>query len=50
MNGPVPASQHGARLLDLVKVMATLRGAGFIDVRRHVELRIFSEYTARVPS
>ena len=28
MNGPVPASQHGARLLDLVKVMATLRGPG----------------------
>ena len=28
MNGPVPASEHGARLLDLVKVMATLRGPG----------------------
>jgi tetrapyrrole methylase family protein/MazG family protein len=26
--GPVPASQHGERLLDLVKVMAILRGPG----------------------
>jgi demethylmenaquinone methyltransferase/2-methoxy-6-polyprenyl-1,4-benzoquinol methylase len=30
-------------------VMAALERAGFTDVRRHVELGIFSEYTARVP-
>ncbi|MCW5610283.1 MAG: class I SAM-dependent methyltransferase [Rubrivivax sp.] len=28
-------------------VMAALRSAGFVDVQRHVELGIFSEYTAR---
>ncbi len=28
-------------------VLQTLRDAGFVDVRRHVELGIFSEYTAR---
>jgi XTP/dITP diphosphohydrolase len=26
--GPVPSSQHGERLLDLVRVMARLRGPG----------------------
>ncbi|MEK8031516.1 class I SAM-dependent methyltransferase [Ideonella sp. DXS29W] len=30
-------------------VMAELRSAGFIDVNRHVELGIFSEYTATKP-
>lgn len=32
------------------EVMAALQRAGFTDVRRHVELGIFSEYTATVPS
>lgn len=32
------------------EVLAALRDAGFTDVRRHVELRIFSEYTGRVPA
>jgi demethylmenaquinone methyltransferase/2-methoxy-6-polyprenyl-1,4-benzoquinol methylase len=32
------------------QVMATLSGAGFTDVGRHVELGVFSEYTARVPA
>ncbi|MBI5258279.1 MAG: class I SAM-dependent methyltransferase [Burkholderiales bacterium] len=31
-------------------VMLALRNAGFTDVQRHVELGIFSEYTARKPS
>lgn len=30
-------------------VMAALREAGFVDVRRHVELGIFSEYVCRKP-
>lgn len=30
-------------------VLEALRAAGFTDVQRHVELGIFSEYTARVP-
>jgi hypothetical protein len=29
--------------------MATMRHAGFTDVRRNVELGIFSEYTGRKP-
>ena len=29
------------------RVMDAMRAAGFVDVRRHVELGIFSEYTAR---
>ncbi len=29
--------------------MDALRTAGFVDVRRHTELGIFSEYTARKP-
>jgi demethylmenaquinone methyltransferase/2-methoxy-6-polyprenyl-1,4-benzoquinol methylase len=32
------------------QVMETLRDVGFTDVRRHVELGVFSEYTARVPA
>jgi demethylmenaquinone methyltransferase/2-methoxy-6-polyprenyl-1,4-benzoquinol methylase len=32
------------------QVMATLLGAGFTDVKRHVELGVFSEYTGRVPA
>lgn len=32
------------------RVMAALREAGFADVRRHVELGIFSEYTATRPA
>jgi demethylmenaquinone methyltransferase/2-methoxy-6-polyprenyl-1,4-benzoquinol methylase len=32
------------------EVMAALQRAGFIDVRRRVELGIFSEYTATVPA
>jgi demethylmenaquinone methyltransferase/2-methoxy-6-polyprenyl-1,4-benzoquinol methylase len=32
------------------QVMKALRDAGFADVSRHVELRIFSEYTATKPS
>jgi demethylmenaquinone methyltransferase/2-methoxy-6-polyprenyl-1,4-benzoquinol methylase len=32
------------------KVMHALRSAGFEDVKRHVELGIFSEYTARKPA
>lgn len=31
------------------QVMQALRAAGFAEVRRHVELGIFSEYTARKP-
>jgi demethylmenaquinone methyltransferase/2-methoxy-6-polyprenyl-1,4-benzoquinol methylase len=31
------------------QVMQALRDAGFADVSRHVELRIFSEYTATKP-
>jgi demethylmenaquinone methyltransferase / 2-methoxy-6-polyprenyl-1,4-benzoquinol methylase len=31
------------------QVMAALRAAGFTDVQRHLELGIFSEYTARRP-
>ncbi len=30
-------------------IIAALRAAGFVDVRRHVELGIFSEYCARKP-
>ncbi len=30
-------------------VLAALRDAGFVDVRRHVEMRIFSEYAATKP-
>jgi demethylmenaquinone methyltransferase/2-methoxy-6-polyprenyl-1,4-benzoquinol methylase len=29
------------------KITAAMAGAGFVDVRRHVELGIFSEYTGR---
>jgi demethylmenaquinone methyltransferase/2-methoxy-6-polyprenyl-1,4-benzoquinol methylase len=31
------------------QVVAALQRAGFVDVKRHVELGIFSEYTARKP-
>lgn len=31
------------------RVVAALEAAGFVDVRRHVELGIFSEYTGRKP-
>ena len=31
------------------KVVAALEAAGFVDVKRHVELGIFSEYTGRKP-
>jgi len=31
-------------------LLQALRDAGFADVRRHVELGIFSEYTARLPA
>lgn len=31
-------------------VMAALTAAGFVDVQRHVELGVFSEYTARRPA
>jgi demethylmenaquinone methyltransferase / 2-methoxy-6-polyprenyl-1,4-benzoquinol methylase len=31
------------------KVVAALETAGFVDVKRHVELGIFSEYTGRKP-
>jgi demethylmenaquinone methyltransferase/2-methoxy-6-polyprenyl-1,4-benzoquinol methylase len=31
------------------RIMAALEAAGFVDVRRHLELGIFSEYTARKP-
>jgi demethylmenaquinone methyltransferase/2-methoxy-6-polyprenyl-1,4-benzoquinol methylase len=31
------------------RVIAALQAAGFVDVRRHVELGIFSEYTGRRP-
>ncbi|MCW5633315.1 MAG: class I SAM-dependent methyltransferase [Rubrivivax sp.] len=32
------------------EVMSALERAGFVDVRRHVELGIFSEYTGTVPA
>lgn len=32
------------------RVLAALRAAGFVDVRRHVELGMFSEYTALKPA
>jgi len=35
--------------IEPAEVLAALERAGFSDVRRHVELGIFSEYTARVP-
>jgi demethylmenaquinone methyltransferase/2-methoxy-6-polyprenyl-1,4-benzoquinol methylase len=31
------------------KVMEAMEGAGFVDVRRHIEIGIFSEYTGRKP-
>ena len=31
------------------KIMAALSAAGFVEVKRHLELGIFSEYTARKP-
>jgi demethylmenaquinone methyltransferase/2-methoxy-6-polyprenyl-1,4-benzoquinol methylase len=31
------------------EILAAIRSVGFIDVKRHVELGIFSEYCARKP-